>query len=138
MTGWRVFASWQGTPDRTHGSWAGPETCREHPSWPAARRDALRTAALRGARYVTVQDPDDVVVGDYDRYTNYWRQYPRALVAVDHTTEVTDEDGRFAAAWCTCGWSRFAFHGPHRDSADDAAERVRGLARDHEKDPGTR
>ncbi len=91
MTVWRVFTSWRAVPDRVLGLWAGSETCREHPSWVAARHDALQTACLYGARYITVQDHTDVVVGEYDAYTNRWQQYPGALVDVDHTTEVTDE-----------------------------------------------
>lgn len=73
---WRVFVSWQGVPDRVLGLWSGPETCTEHPSWPEARRQALQMSCLHGTRYVTVQDPTDVVIGEYDRYTNRWRQYP--------------------------------------------------------------
>lgn len=67
---WTVHTSW-----RAHRSLPAAETTESHPDWPTARRDALGLACLSGVRYVTVQDPDGVVVGDWDRYTNRWREY---------------------------------------------------------------
>ncbi len=135
MSTWRVFTTWRGVPDPVLDLRAGSETCREHPSWPSARQDALQTACLGGARYVTVQDQADVVVGEFDAYTNRWQQYPRALVDVDHTTEVTDEPCHVVAAWCSCGWSRFVPYAPGADAHTAADTRARELTRDHEQDP---
>lgn len=131
---WRVFVSWVGYTHPTFGVWTYPETCTEHPTWPTARRDAFHWACLAGVRYVSVQRPDDVVAGEYDAYTKRWRQYPRALVDVDHVTEVTAERGAMVA-WCMCGWSAFQFHGPGPADADAAADRVRVRADGHVADP---
>lgn len=137
MTGWRVFASWQGFPDPTFGLYAGPETVTEHPTWAKARHDALQHACMRGVRYVSVQRPDDVVAGEYDRITNHWRQYPHTLVDVDHTTEiVNDETTRHAQAWCTCGWARFVPYSMSAGAAEAAVARAEEKAREHRADPG--
>jgi hypothetical protein len=62
-----------------HTSWrrCGPvnETVQSYPDWPTARRHGRQLACLRGVLLVSVQDPDDVVVGEYDRATNRWREY---------------------------------------------------------------
>jgi hypothetical protein len=65
-----VHASW-----RSAGTGGGDETCETFPDWPTARRHALGLACLAGVRYVAVQNPDDVVAGEYDGYTNRWREY---------------------------------------------------------------
>lgn len=75
MTAWQVLVSWVALPDRGHGSWAEPEYSEEHPDWPAARHAGRHWTCLAGVRYVSVLDPDSVVVGEYDRYTNRWREY---------------------------------------------------------------
>ncbi|MFD6565495.1 hypothetical protein [Micromonospora profundi] len=67
---WTVHTSW-----RAHRSLPAAETTSTHPDWPTARHNALRLVCLAGARYVTVQDPTGVVVGDWDWYTNRWREY---------------------------------------------------------------
>jgi hypothetical protein len=68
-TTWTVYTSWEA---------CGPisETSETHPAWPTARSQALHLACLRGVRYVSVQGPGDIVAGEYDRYTNTWREYP--------------------------------------------------------------
>lgn len=136
MSGWRVFASWTGIPDRVRGGvYVGPEICHEFESWPLARKDARQLSCLNGVRYVSVQRPDDVVVADYDGITNQWRQYPRELADVEHTTEVIDE-GWAAGAWCTCGWSAFVPYNTRlAGAADLAAAKAREQARRHEADP---
>jgi hypothetical protein len=132
-----MFVSWIALPDVGFGPWVTPESCTDFPTWPTARYAALQAACLAGVRYVSVQRPgDDVVAGEYDRYTKRWRQYRRALVDVDHVTEVTPERGAMAA-WCTCGWARFLFHGPSRTAAEAAGGQVRNWASDHENDPAT-
>jgi hypothetical protein len=133
---WKVFASWRGIPDPPLGSWAGPETCHEHASWPEARHDSLKTACLNGVRYVSVQDPNDVAVGEYDQVTNRWRQYPRALIDVEHTTKLTDHEGRAVVAQCTCGWLSLVHYGRMPGAADAALAEVEGRARAHELNPG--
>ncbi len=95
----------------------------------------MKLSCLAGVRYLSVQDPRDVVVAECDQFTNLWRQYPRTLVDVEHTTELTNE-GAAVAAWCTCGWSRFAFHGPAPADATVGAARAAEMARAHELDPG--
>jgi hypothetical protein len=69
-TTWTVYTSW-----RASVVVPAAETSETHPDWPTARRQALNFACCNGVRYVSVQDPDDVVVGEYDRYTNRWREY---------------------------------------------------------------
>ncbi len=75
--GWRVFAEWCAT-----ASVGRQETSTERPDWQAARSEALQLACLSGVRYVVVQDLDGVVAGEYDRYTNRWREYRRHLGAL--------------------------------------------------------
>jgi hypothetical protein len=67
---WTVYTSW-----RAYRSLAATETVEPCLDWPTARRQALSLACCAGVRYVSVQDPDDVVAGEYDRYTNRWREY---------------------------------------------------------------
>lgn len=69
---WTIHTSW-----RAHGILPATETVDTRPDWPTARRQALALVCCAGARYVTVQDPDDVVAGEWDRYTNRWREYHR-------------------------------------------------------------
>lgn len=128
---WKVFASWRAIPDSAF------ESCREHASWPEARHDALKTACLSGVRYISVQDPNDIAVGEYDQITNRWRQYPRTLINVEHITEVTDHEGRAMVAQCTCGWARFTHYNRRTPGAADAARaEVDERARAHELNPG--
>lgn len=77
MSCWRVFSSWEAIRRPGFKPWVGPELWTEHDSWPAARLNARQVACLAGVRYVSVQDPNDVVVGEYDRYTNRWREYAK-------------------------------------------------------------
>lgn len=78
MTGvWTVFTSW-----RASGSLRAAETCQTFDTWPAARRQGRQLACCRGARYVSVQGSGDVVCGEWDAYTNRWREYPRALAVI--------------------------------------------------------
>lgn len=117
---------------------AAGETVYEHPSWPAARRDALQLTCLAGTRYVSVQRPDGVVAGEYDRYTNRWRQYRRALADVEHIPGVSDARGGGSAvvAWCSCGWSKLAFYPWHAPGAKETATvKEQDMARAHEADP---
>jgi hypothetical protein len=127
---WRVYAYW--TAIQMH---AEREECRQHDTWAAARQDALQLSCLAGIRYLIVARPDAVVAGEYDRYTNRWRQYPRTLVEVDHTTEVTiDTRARFAWVWCTCGASRATSYARPADEPA-AVARAAGLAAAHVDDP---
>lgn len=70
---WTVYTSWQAT-----GTTSAAETSETLPDWTTARRKARQLACCRGVRYASVQDPGDVVAGEYDRYTNRWREYDRA------------------------------------------------------------
>lgn len=74
---WTVYTAWQ-----TDGVVPAAETSQSCPDWPSARSQALSLTCCRGARYVTVQGPGDVIVAEYDRYTNLWREYRRALAAL--------------------------------------------------------
>jgi hypothetical protein len=67
MTCWTVHTTW-----RTRGT----DTAEIRPDWPTARRKAMQLACLAGTLYVSVQDPTDVVAGEWDRWTNRWREYP--------------------------------------------------------------
>ncbi|MEU7170341.1 hypothetical protein ABZ949_02470 [Micromonospora tulbaghiae] len=67
---WTVHTSW-----RAHRSVPAGETTAVFPDWPTARRQGRHLACLEGVRYVQVEGPGSVVVGDYDRYTNVWREY---------------------------------------------------------------
>ncbi|MFI2663385.1 hypothetical protein [Micromonospora carbonacea] len=69
---WAVYTSWQALDNELP-----PETRRTASTWEAARRMALYDACLAGVRYVTVQGPDDAIHGEWDRYTNRWREYRR-------------------------------------------------------------
>ena len=83
MPDWTVYTSW-----KANGTVVAAETAQALPDWPAARRTALSLACCRGARYVSVQGPDDVVAGEYDRYTNRWREYrSQSAPAAPTTTE---------------------------------------------------
>lgn len=78
MTGvWTVFTSW-----RASGPVSAAETSQTFTDWPSARRQARDLVCCRDARYVSVQGPGDVVVAEWDRYSNRWREYPRALAVV--------------------------------------------------------
>lgn len=74
---WTIHTSW-----RAYRTIPAAETSETRPDWQTARGDALRLCCLAGVRYVTVHGPGDVVVADYDRYTNRWREYPRSLAAL--------------------------------------------------------
>ncbi|MEV2239613.1 hypothetical protein [Micromonospora sp. NPDC049891] len=68
-----VYTTWQAT--RTSPA---VETRKVFHDWTTARRHALQTACLAGARYVTLcVGSDEVVHGEWDRYTNRWREYMR-------------------------------------------------------------
>lgn len=69
---WAVYTSWQPIAGET----GLVETAQTFPDWATARSTALHLTCCRGTRYVSVQGPDDVVAAEYDRYTNYWREYP--------------------------------------------------------------
>lgn len=71
---WTVYSDWQ--PRR---GFPAKEMRQEFPDWSAARRQALRNTCIRGVRYVTACGPGDVVAGNWDRYTNRWREYPEAI-----------------------------------------------------------
>ncbi len=78
---WTVYVQWlptSGLPTR--------ETVDIRSDWLTARRFGLRMACLTGVRYVTVTGPDGSVVGDWDRYSNRWREYPRTLSVVTGVT----------------------------------------------------
>ncbi|MGW3808838.1 hypothetical protein [Micromonospora sp. NPDC005113] len=94
MPSWTVHTSW-----REWKSAPAVETAWEYPDWPTARQAALRDACLAGVRYVTVQDPEGVVAGDYDRYTNRWREYALHIGACDGESEPDGEpcDGQLYA-----------------------------------------
>ena len=68
---------------RAHGVLPACEFSKPYPDWPSARQEALRHACLSGVRYITVQDPTGVVVGDWDWYTNRWRVYALHIGACD-------------------------------------------------------
>ena len=85
---WTVYTSWQ-----ANGTVSAAETCETRTDWPTARRHALSLTCCRGVRYVSLQGPGDVVVGEYDRYTNRWREYIRALAATKALTEEGRTDG---------------------------------------------
>ncbi|MEV5211238.1 hypothetical protein AB0K35_27580 [Micromonospora sp. NPDC053740] len=82
---WTVHTSW-----RANGNLRADNLTESHPDWPTARRAGLQYACLAGIRYVTVTDPDDVVAGDYDRYTNRWREY---ALQVGACTGESEPDG---------------------------------------------
>ena len=87
MTGaWTVHTSWKAVGDSL-----AVELSESHPDWPSARRGAMRYACLAGVRYTSVQGPDDVVVGDYDRYTNRWREYAVHVGACSNELEPDGE-----------------------------------------------
>lgn len=73
---WTVIASWQAS-----GHLSATETEQTYGELPAARRAALDLASCRGVRYVQLQGPGHLVVGEYDRYTNGWREYRHLLGA---------------------------------------------------------
>ncbi|MBC9005166.1 hypothetical protein [Micromonospora aurantiaca (nom. illeg.)] len=81
-----VFVSWQGS-----STVAAVETREPLLDWPSARSLALRLACCNGARYVTVQGPGAVVVGDWDRYTNRWREYALHVGVCDNDLEPDGE-----------------------------------------------
>lgn len=74
---WTVYTTWQ-----AYGVVPATETSETHPNWATARRRALHLACCHGARYITVCGPDDVICGDWDAYTNRWREYPRSLAEI--------------------------------------------------------
>lgn len=74
---WTVRVSWIALGDYSE------ETVDHYPDWPKARYAALHLTCCAGARYVTVSDPAAVVVAEWDRYTNLWREYALAMEAPD-------------------------------------------------------
>jgi hypothetical protein len=50
----------------------------EHETWEQARRDGLGMACLRGTYFVDVTDASGVVLAEYDRISNKWRDYRTA------------------------------------------------------------
>lgn len=89
---WTVYASWQATR-----STPAQETSETRPNRGAAIAAAISLACCAGVRYVTVQDPGHVVVGEYDRYTNRWREYhqpvPSRLEPEETTMPTTNLTG---------------------------------------------
>lgn len=79
---WTVYTTW-----RESGSVSAAETSQTFPDWSTARHHARRNACLAGVRYVTIVDPEDVVAGEYDRYTNRWREYALHIGACDGERE---------------------------------------------------
>ncbi|MFI5852284.1 hypothetical protein ACIA7R_31415 [Micromonospora chalcea] len=74
---WTVHVVWQ-----AYGYCPGGEVSTTSTDWSTARRQALHLTCSRGARYVTLTGPGDVVVADWDRYTNRWREYLRTLAVL--------------------------------------------------------
>lgn len=85
MSSWQVYTVWRASLDL-----GVTETSETFPDWPTARRRALQTACLTGVRYVTLVDPDHIVVGDYDRLANYWRDYAQHIGACGNYLETED------------------------------------------------
>jgi hypothetical protein len=73
MTIWTVYSEWL----PLSGSHSPDRMAMPHPDRAVAEQDALQLACCRGARYVSVQGPDDVVTFEWDRYTNVARRYGR-------------------------------------------------------------
>ncbi|MER7331802.1 MULTISPECIES: hypothetical protein [unclassified Micromonospora] len=79
---WTVYTSW-----RADGPVPAAETSETHLDWPPARRQGRSLARCAGARYVTVCGPGNIVVADWDRYTNLWREYALHIGACDGESE---------------------------------------------------
>jgi hypothetical protein len=76
-------ASW-----RVHSEWLGGDAfALAERDQAAAEQSALQLACCKGARYISVSGPAEVVTFEWDRYTNVARRYGRYLGPCADETE---------------------------------------------------
>ena len=67
-----VTSTWLPLPGETMST----EVTDEYRTAPEALQAGIRLTCLRGVRLVDVTDPDSVVIAEWNRIDNLWREYP--------------------------------------------------------------